>query len=326
MAWFRAVAEYFQQAHQDPSSSTAQLPSARYVPRVKNVTPQNATKPQSVQLRESAASTSGQLSESRVRSVTDSLLLTASEKDDHSPDHDPPPSKDAEDVPSEGGGDDDDDLADIDDIDIPIFTATEGFESTVAVRKEREEIRRKDSPPPVVLTRGNGSHESLGATSSDSSATRRRTDQPDPSPPPPTITRDENQSPNQTRDEVIRPVRRRKVVPAMVSEPIPMILTRANSAAAGYSTACVPGASPMDKPLAPVSEEPRSATVRRGRSDRIRSLQTMLGGPDLAKSHGQLPPTRNPFLQSGTLHEADSDLKPVRVLAPELLRGQTWTR
>eukprot|EP01056_Protomagalhaensia_sp_Gyna25_P000911 Protomagalhaensia_sp_Gyna_25__910@NODE_1439_length_1835_cov_56_211024_g1163_i0_p3_GENE_NODE_1439_length_1835_cov_56_211024_g1163_i0NODE_1439_length_1835_cov_56_211024_g1163_i0_p3_ORF_typecomplete_len140_score11_84_NODE_1439_length_1835_cov_56_211024_g1163_i07521171 len=137
---------------------------------------------------------------------------------------------------------------------------------------------------------------------------------------------DRNQSSNQTKEEVIRPVRRRKVVPAISSDMAPLILTRARSAAAGDGTANVSGFSPVHK-LAPVSEDSGSATARRsgGRSERIRSLQTMLG-PELVKSHGQLPPTRNPFLQSGSLHEADSSLKPIRVLAPELLRGQTWTR
>eukprot|EP01053_Blabericola_migrator_P004485 Blabericola_migrator_1__4484@NODE_2395_length_2831_cov_111_752171_g1500_i0_p2_GENE_NODE_2395_length_2831_cov_111_752171_g1500_i0NODE_2395_length_2831_cov_111_752171_g1500_i0_p2_ORF_typecomplete_len248_score11_66_NODE_2395_length_2831_cov_111_752171_g1500_i04931236 len=78
----------------------------------------------------------------------------------------------------------------------------------------------------------------------------------------------------------------------------------------------------LPPPISPVSE----AQVSARSSDRIRSLQAMLGGSALTDRHGKPPPLSAPYYKSGALLEADDDLDPIAVSTPEMLRESAWVR
>eukprot|EP01057_Protomagalhaensia_wolfi_P001954 Protomagalhaensia_wolfi_Nauph_80__1953@NODE_2232_length_1159_cov_173_875893_g1742_i0_p1_GENE_NODE_2232_length_1159_cov_173_875893_g1742_i0NODE_2232_length_1159_cov_173_875893_g1742_i0_p1_ORF_typecomplete_len197_score9_73_NODE_2232_length_1159_cov_173_875893_g1742_i05251115 len=76
----------------------------------------------------------------------------------------------------------------------------------------------------------------------------------------------------------------------------------------------------LPPPMTPVSETQVSARS----SDRIRSLQALLGGSALTDRHGRPPPLSAPYYQSGALHEADEDLEPQAISTPEMMRESAW--
>eukprot|EP01054_Gregarina_sp_Poly1_P003475 Gregarina_sp_Poly_1__3474@NODE_2008_length_2870_cov_130_666429_g858_i1_p4_GENE_NODE_2008_length_2870_cov_130_666429_g858_i1NODE_2008_length_2870_cov_130_666429_g858_i1_p4_ORF_typecomplete_len106_score12_69_NODE_2008_length_2870_cov_130_666429_g858_i1462779 len=78
----------------------------------------------------------------------------------------------------------------------------------------------------------------------------------------------------------------------------------------------------LPPPISPISE----ADVRSRSSDRIKSLQALLGGSALTDRYGKPPPISAPYYQSGALHEADADLEPIAVSTPEMHREATWIR
>lgn len=76
----------------------------------------------------------------------------------------------------------------------------------------------------------------------------------------------------------------------------------------------------LPPPISPIAEDQVSARS----SDRIRSLQALLGGSALTDRHGKPPPLSAPYYQSGALHEADNDLEPIAVSTPQMAREAAW--
>eukprot|EP01055_Gregarina_sp_Pseudo9_P005072 Gregarina_sp_Pseudo_9__5071@NODE_532_length_2631_cov_35_600694_g502_i0_p2_GENE_NODE_532_length_2631_cov_35_600694_g502_i0NODE_532_length_2631_cov_35_600694_g502_i0_p2_ORF_typecomplete_len238_score14_12_NODE_532_length_2631_cov_35_600694_g502_i016462359 len=76
----------------------------------------------------------------------------------------------------------------------------------------------------------------------------------------------------------------------------------------------------LPPPIRPVAEDQVSARS----SDRIRSLQALLGGSALTDRYGKPPPLSAPYYQSGALHEAEDDLAPVAVSTPQMMREAAW--